>query len=646
MSGNIGTDTAINTLKRKIIASDKLIKNQNKFKDKVNELNSALKEKDKLLEEKSLEVERIKSELKKSQSEPIKVDASEKIKSEFLETKKEWDEQMKILRGINDEKSKKSQDLEAEVSKLKSKLSLYEKELKSKNDNIIKRELESQNLRQQIDDLLKKNREIEDDIKRGKHVEGIKNKFEEEKWKNLAEISQLKQEKFTLEQSNEELKEINGVLQKSNDEHEKNFERFETATKIKEHLEKDLEKRNKSIANLEKKLAQAHEANAKLKLKLKVKVLDKKETSGDVIDETVAREETSFNVSHEFEETLVDRINLSLNSTSTPKLSLFSFSRPNARFSIGKPKPPIRNKFKLKFHHAAKLVSDVPHVFNQAPKISDHFSVLTPNSHNSTKRKLAYEDVEDNERKRFKSNDSIISVHVGSSDKSFTKMGLKNVSPKKNSPRKKTKKLEVTINPEPQIKPLNPAISRSFVGAPVVQNQAKRKLDENDVNSSKMTQQFVPSLSSTTLEDSQRGVFSEPNPVKVRQAHVKPNQNKQLNNQTAPKYEPPKKAKKSGQGHPIFETIPQLLSPIKTPKASIPGEPASFPSPKHPQSNRSLFNERKVKPTTCSKEKAVVSQSISSSSSTSTTSSLSVRDRIKSASLAPVQVRIETNFLY
>ena len=66
---------------------------------------------------------------------------------------------------------------------------------------------------------------------------------------------------------------------------------------------------------------------------------------------------------------------------SAPRLS-FSFSRPYSRFSIARPKPPLKTALKLSFLKKASTVESVPELFNRLPKISDHYtSLITVNAH-------------------------------------------------------------------------------------------------------------------------------------------------------------------------------------------------------------------------------------------------------------------------
>ena len=70
---------------------------------------------------------------------------------------------------------------------------------------------------------------------------------------------------------------------------------------------------------------------------------------------------------------------------SAPRLS-FSFSRPYSRFSIARPKPPLKTALKLSFLKKASTVENVPEMFNRLPKISDHYtSQITVNAHSEAK---------------------------------------------------------------------------------------------------------------------------------------------------------------------------------------------------------------------------------------------------------------------
>ena len=103
--------------------------------------------------------------------------------------------------------------------------------------------------------------------------------------------------------------------------------------------------------------------NEKLNLKTKNK--------GGVAEETV--------------DSILEDTNLNSKSHSAPRLS-FSFSRPNSRFSIARPKPSSKTALKLSFLKKASTVENVPEMFNRLPKISDHYtSLVTVNTHSEAK---------------------------------------------------------------------------------------------------------------------------------------------------------------------------------------------------------------------------------------------------------------------
>ena len=189
-----------------------------------------------------------------------------------------------------------------------------EKDLKSKNENIIQRELESQGLKQQIEDLQKEKKSLETSMKSGQHLDDVKRTYEESKWENLAEISKLKQESSFLEKQVKELEETSGAVKKTNTELQRQIEGQQKHTKLSENLEKSLEKREKSILSLEKKLAQALQDNEKLKSRLKNKhienpvakpltqLFEDSRTAGDENMEKEDEEESDCEIIEEAEE--------------------------------------------------------------------------------------------------------------------------------------------------------------------------------------------------------------------------------------------------------------------------------------------------------------------------------------------------------
>ena len=595
-------DAAIVNLKRKIVAVNKLVTHKSKTDEHIAELKQMCGQRDKQLEGKAEEIAKLKAELCQS----LLSSGGDNRSSEEVESlKKKLEDSAKLLesksnlfsglKAENATKNKKIEALEADLVKTKNKEVAYEKELRKKNDDIIKREMDSQALKQQIEDLQREKKRLEDSIQSGQHVEDIKASYEDAKWKNLGEISRLKQDNARLDKANQELTVSNVDLKKHKTELEKQVNNHVKQTKLNESFERTIEKKEKIIASLEKKLASALDDNKKLKLKAKNK--------GGVAEETV-----DANPSQEVGSILEDtNINFSLNNDentqneiqeydskphSAPRLS-FSFSRPNSRFSIARPKPPSKTAFKLSFLKKASTVENIPEMFNRQPKISDHYTSLTspPSSAVLGKRKPGDSDLSpSSSSKRLKTDvlgTSLLSPPQHSSTMMFPTQPLPfpladtnaAVSPKTQTPGRKRKTAPAPPQHQPQPKqppPRPPA-------------------------------EAVTTSSSLAAPDPVEGAtFTAPNPVKTRTAHTKAGPSSSLSSQLAavPKFSPTKKQKK--KANPLSKIVsqpPHLLSPIKSPKVSIPASTTSSPA-----------------------------------SSSTPPSGGSARDKIKAASLAPVKV--------
>ena len=175
---------SISSLKRKIVAVDKLIRNKNKTDAKNSELSAAVEEKNKSLIEKDGEILRLQAQIS---SEPLRnLSSSDNNNAVLLkdleDTRKKLEEKTIKVAKFKEESVSRSQkigQLEIELGKKTSSLLLMEKELNKRNDDIINRELESKQLRTEIDELRSANARLEVDINGGKHIESIKQSYEE-----------------------------------------------------------------------------------------------------------------------------------------------------------------------------------------------------------------------------------------------------------------------------------------------------------------------------------------------------------------------------------------------------------------------------------------------------------------------------------
>ena len=606
------TDSAFVNLKRKIIAVDKLKKHITKTDAKIAELTKQLGEKDKLIEEKGIEVAKLKAELLESLVNAgdgsVSSDEVEDLKRKVDEKQKLLDSkshQVSSLQSEKNEKSKKIESLEEDFKKLKSKYTAIEKDLKKKNENIIKRELESQGFKQQIEDLQSEKKSLETSMKSGQHLDDVKKSYEESKWKNLAEISKLKQESSFLEKRVKELEDTNEAVSKTNAELQKQIDGQQKQSKLNESLEKSLDKKDKTILTLEKKLAQALQDNEKLKARLKNKNIDvpsakplsqffeDPRTSKEEKREHGDEEESDCEVVEETEEKPIMRF-----------LSV-SFSSPGSRFQIIRPKPPSKKKFNFIFTKKSSTFDNVPNVYNIAPRISDHFTKLSqPPKRVSGKRKHRDESSSAENVKRLKSDPDNSSLFLSETlPSSLSLMDAVLTPPPANQSIKKRRKQSSSSD---QDSPAGP-----------VTKTKKQSLSES----------FHPSHNSTAIHDSVDN-FTEPNPVRSRKAHSK--QSLQAALSSVPKFEPKKKKEEK---LPRFPGLPpQLLSPIKSPKVTVPKTPPA--RAKVSQTTKSIKALAAAATTTASS----TTSSSTTTTASSTSSTVSARERIKTASLAPVTV--------
>ena len=127
-----------------------------------------------------------------------------------------------------------------------------ETELEKKNKSIIDREKERQELGRRVEEVEASKEKLVKDLQNGKHQENLKASYEKVKWENLAEISSLKQRNAALGEEVKQLKAMVDTLKTANDNLNKSTE-MENADSLA------LEKKDRQIVSLEKKLAKANE---------------------------------------------------------------------------------------------------------------------------------------------------------------------------------------------------------------------------------------------------------------------------------------------------------------------------------------------------------------------------------------------------
>ena len=509
MASEKHSESSLINLKRKIVAIDKLVKHKNKTDTRLTELTKCLVDKDEIIEERNKVIEEKNEEIVKLKAElcqslvSSQSENNEELQIKLVESNKLVNESYAQIANLKEDvtsKASKMKQLETDHVKIKSKYLALEKELKSKNENIVKRELESQDLKQQIENLQRKYSELENGIKSGKQFEEIKETYDKVKWENLAEISALKQEKFKFEKLVEELKQSNDVLVKSKADLEKQLENHSKDVKLNEsfHFEKTIEKKDKSLASLEKKLAQALEKNERLKVQLKNKSPKLAVSKSQIY---VHREEC--------DEAYMDEQNAeSKDSDFTPKM-LFSFSKPNARFVIGRPLVPSKSKFKLIYICKGSFRENLPSKFNVSPKISDHFEQL---SSTCNKRKQVYDEFQRTNHKKLKTE---FEVHV----------------------------LENMDNLEEALDDDNMELSGQS------QNIKLNPPSHKGATSKKRPKEKSPCK---TLTENETTNFVTPNPVKSRKAPSGEDGKEKQQKLSLPKF-----------------TLPAQLSPIKSPKVEL-----------------------------------------------------------------------------
>ena len=139
-----------------------------------------------------------------------------------------------------------------ESAKRAARVKQLETELEKKNKSIIDREKERQELGRRVEEVEASKEKLVKDLQNGKHQENLKASYEKVKWENLAEISSLKQRNAALGEEVKQLKAMVDTLKTANDNLNKSTE-MENADSLA------LEKKDRQIVSLEKKLAKANE---------------------------------------------------------------------------------------------------------------------------------------------------------------------------------------------------------------------------------------------------------------------------------------------------------------------------------------------------------------------------------------------------
>jgi len=530
---------SISFLKRKIIGVDKLVKNKNKTEAKNADLNNAIEIKNKAIFEKDAEIKKLKSELlNKIVTSPKKNDGKlSNLEKELEETRKLLEDKTIKVAKFKEESVSRSQkigQLEIDLGKRNSKFALLEKELVKKNTDIINRELESQELKKILEELKASKEALERDLKSGKHVEAMKQSYDDLKWRNLAEISSLKQEKAALEKRNKELE-----LDKTSDSKDSDSKKL----KANEGYEKQLEKKDKSIAYLEKRLEKALKDNEKLKLRLSKKGISSGDDSKDDMDK-------SFESDMDVSDAALTEDETEIVVPPPRKTFSFSFSKPNARFSICKPNLSNKLRTKVKFKKSSSLIENLPVVFNLTPSISDSLPNLTPTEPvvKPPKRKLEEESLKTPTPKKKLKYSQTINQAVPDSTSPPLMTTLQPVSTSSHYSSSTSSQDEPFTLPMVPT-PLNQSTPVSFPSS---------------------SHNFPLPLPPTPLN------YSNPNPTKSRSAHTTKSgiAPLKLPKQITPKFE----KSKSSSSSKFKMTPPPQLSPIKSPKV-MPCKQEPAPAP-------------------------------------------------------------------
>ena len=140
--------------------------------------------------------------------------------------------------------------MKMESAKRAARVKQLETELEKKNKAIIEREKKRQELGRRVEEVEASKEKLVKDLENGKHQENLKASCEKVKWENLTEISSLKQRNAALSEEVKQLKATVDTLKTTNENLNKSTENADILA---------LEKKDRQIVSLEKKLAKANE---------------------------------------------------------------------------------------------------------------------------------------------------------------------------------------------------------------------------------------------------------------------------------------------------------------------------------------------------------------------------------------------------
>lgn len=246
------------------------------------------------------------------------------------------------LKSSLEEKTSKISIFETEKRSYSGRLGQLESAVAKKNIDLINKEVEINELKRTIENLEGEKTNLEDQIKNDRESKRIKEIYEGEKWKYLAEISSLKQQNEALKQRAKEDEEISSAFRVEVGELEKCKKELATLKK-----EINDNKKDKRILALTRKLEKANTEILKLS----------KGRSSQDLSVFTANDEIKPGHSASF---------LNIMSSNT------TFS-PRRRFSIFSGKHKQRGGVKkTKFIRLGSLLyGEVPSVLGQKPVLSD-----------------------------------------------------------------------------------------------------------------------------------------------------------------------------------------------------------------------------------------------------------------------------------
>ena len=157
------------------------------------------------------------------------------------------------LKSSLEEKTSKISTLETEKRTHSGRLGQFESAVAKKNIELINKEVEINELKRTIENLEDEKSSLQDQIKNDTESKRMKEIYEGEKWKNLAEISSLKQQNEALKQRAQEVQEISSAFRAEVGELEKCKQDL-----VELRKEMDGSKKDKQIMKLTRKLEKAN----------------------------------------------------------------------------------------------------------------------------------------------------------------------------------------------------------------------------------------------------------------------------------------------------------------------------------------------------------------------------------------------------